>query len=304
MLRHFGYACIALDGPASTNRGTVLRNATPERLLELTARNLDGLHAVLKYNVSIGVQLFRVSSQVVPFGSHPVNTTRWWDVFADELAALGRFIRHHEMRVSMHPGQYTLLSAPDPKVLAASIRDLEFHARLFDTMDLDTTHKLVTHGGGLYGDRAAAHTRWAANYAALPESIRRRLILENDERLYGANDVLELAARTGVPVVFDVFHHRVMAGSDQRLPALLAAAFATWDPITDGLPKVHLSSQAPTQRPGAHAAYVEAADLETFLAVAPLAPDFDCMLEAKAKERALLELRRSSALRPARSGAG
>jgi UV DNA damage endonuclease len=304
MLRYLGYACIALDYPANSNRGTVLRLATPERLLALTGQNLAGLGELLQYNVRIGARLFRISSQVVPFGSHPANTTAWWEVFAEELAELGRVIRDHGLRVSMHPGQYTLLSAPDPSVLKASIRDLEYHARFLDALGLDGSHKLITHGGGLYGDPAAALQRWAVAYARLTENVRRRLVLENDERLYGAEDVLLLAERTGVPVCFDVFHHRVKVGSDADLGAWLIRAFATWNPAVDGPPKVHFSSQAAGQRPGAHADYVDLDEFQAFLTQAPRTTIFDCMLEAKAKDRAFLRLRDSLTLAEVGAEAG
>jgi UV DNA damage endonuclease len=195
----------------------------------------------------------------------------------------------------MHPGQYTLLSAPDPRVLKTSIRDLEYHARFLDALGLDGSHKLITHGGGLYGDPVAALQRWAAAYARLPENVRRRLVLENDERLYGAEEVVLLAERTGVPVCFDVFHHRVKVGSDADLGVWLARAFATWNPAVDGPPKVHFSSQASDQRPGAHADYVDLGEFQAFLAQAPRTTTFDCMLEAKAKDRAFLRLRDSLA---------
>lgn len=290
VLRRLGYACLCLSLPGSSPRGTVLRNATAERLRALISENLSRLRAVLEFNEDNGLLLFRVSSDVVPFGSHEVNRVAWWDEFAPDLARIGAFARARGMRLSMHPGQYTVLSARDPGVLAASVRDLSYHARFLDALGLDASHKIVVHVGGAYGDKPSALRRWAAAYAELPPPVRARLVLENDERLFGAEDVLSLSAKTGVPVVLDVFHHRVhAAGAD--LPQLLARAFATWRPERDGLPKVHFSTQAEDQRPGAHADYVDAEEFRAFLHVAPDVP-FDCMLEAKAKERAVFRLRR------------
>src|SRR3712207_2256195 len=117
----------------------------------------------------------------------------------------------------MHPGQYTVLSSPEPKVAAAAARDLAYHARFLDALGLDGTHKIIVHGGGIYGDKPAAIRRWAQRWGSLPENVRARLVVENDERLFGAEDVLELSWRTGTSVVFDVFHHRVYAGGDDGL---------------------------------------------------------------------------------------
>src|ERR1043165_6700393 len=105
MLRRLGYACMCLSVDDSSPRGTVLRNATPERLRALTAANLARLHHVLDFNVAHEVRMFRLSSDIVPFGSHPVNATPWSDDFAEALAHIGEQIRTSGMRVSMHPGQ-------------------------------------------------------------------------------------------------------------------------------------------------------------------------------------------------------
>jgi UV DNA damage endonuclease len=293
MLRRLGYACLCLSVDDSSPRGTILRNATPERLRALTAANLARLHGVLDFNAAHGVRMFRLSSDIVPFGSDPVNAMPWWDEFAEPLAHIGEQIRTSGMRVSMHPGQYTVLSSPHPRILDAARADLIFHARLLESLGVDTQHKIVVHVGGAYADKAAALDRWIRAVGTLPEAVRARLVLENDERLFGAEDVLVASAATGVPVVLDVFHQRVFAGgcADAALPDLMRRAARTWEAQRDGVPKIHYSSQADGLRPGAHAEYVEPAEFAHFLALAPADVEFDCMLEAKAKDLALFRLR-------------
>jgi len=85
-----------------------LANATPERIREVTAINLDALEAILRWNLDNGIEVFRISSNTIPFGSHPVNTVRWWEEFGPRLAELGRLM--HGMSISTHPGQYTRAS--------------------------------------------------------------------------------------------------------------------------------------------------------------------------------------------------
>ena len=292
-----GYACLCLTlRGVQYTRGTILKYAQPERLRGLIRDNLAALPKVIEFNRDHDIRLFRLSSDAIPFGSHPVNEVPWWDEFAEELAAIGVLIRAADMRVSAHPGQYTVLSAIKPETLEAAIRDLVYHARFLDALGTDPSAKIVVHGGGLYGDKDAAIARWADAFARLPEAVQRRLIVENDERLYGVEDVLEISRRTGAPVVFDAFHHRVYSSRADDYRAWLEAAFATWKP-RDGPPKIHFSSQAPGQRPGAHAQTVDPDEFVDFLAQAPPRP-FDCMLEAKEKERALLLLRQQLAERP------
>jgi UV DNA damage endonuclease len=293
MLGRLGYACLSLSVEASSPRGTILRNATPKRLRALTAANLAGPKRVLEFNVEHDVRMFRLSSAIVPFGSHPVNGLAWWVEFAEALAEIGALIRHTGMRVSMHPGQYTVLSSPDPRIVDAARADLVFHARLLDGLGLDTRHKIVIHVGGAYGDKAAALDRWVAAFVNLPAQVRARLLLENDERLFGVEEVLTASAASGVPVVLDVLHHRVFAGpgADETLPDLVRKTARTWQLAHDGVPKIHYSTQATDLRPGAHAEYVDPANFARFLALAPHDVEFDCMLEAKAKDLALFRVR-------------
>ena len=105
-----GYACVntQLTSPARTAR---LSNVTDERISELVDANLGALEVILRWNRSRGIQVFRLTSNLIPFGSHPANTLPWWGVFADRLARLGRLMRSAGMRISTHPGQYIVLSS-------------------------------------------------------------------------------------------------------------------------------------------------------------------------------------------------
>ena len=296
MLRRLGYVGISLSIEASSNSGTILRNATPERLRALIAANLDGLRRILEFNAERGVRLFRVSSQVIPFGGHPVNTVAWWDEYAPDLAHLAELARRPDMRLSQHPGQYTLLTSPDPAITENAFRDLAWHARLLDALGMGPEGKLVIHGGGAYGDKASALARWADRFQALPDAVRRRLVVENDERVYSVADLLPLCERTGVPLVVDTLHHRLNPGAAAMpLGEALVAAFATWRAV-DGPPKLHFSSQALAKKPGAHSEYVDPDEFTAFLMHAPDQP-FDVMLEAKAKDLAVFRLREELAAR-------
>lgn len=289
MLRHLGYVATNFTIDASTARTCRLANATPERLRELIAANLADLERVFAFNAENDVHLYRMSSQVIPFASHPKNTLAWWDEFAEPLARLKATASANRLRVSMHPGQYTVLNSPNPNVVAASIAELEAAARLIDAVQDDTTGKIILHVGGAYDDRAGSLRRFEGVAKGLPEAVRRRLVIENDDTVYSTGEVLSLSESTGLPVVFDWFHHTIRTSDDPDHARLIARCFATWGPA-DGVPKIHLSSQAPGGRVGHHAEYVEPADLAAFLEHAPDVP-FDLMLEAKKKDLALLRFR-------------
>ncbi len=288
MSLRLGYACINTQLPSS-NRTTRLDRATPERLLELSRINLAALGEVLRWNIANGIVVFRISSEVIPFGSHPVNTLRWWDNLSADLADLGALIRAAGMRVSMHPGQYTVLNSLRPEVVHSSVAELEYHARFLGSMGLDFTHKLVLHLGGVYGDKPASLERFARNVGLLSEGARRRLVLENDERSYTLQDALGVSRQTGCPVVFDVFHHRYnpsLEGLGTR--ALVETAAQTWS-AADGRQKMHYSDPWPGKPAGSHSFSV---DVEAFGAFYEQVRglELDVMLEVKDKEQSVLKL--------------
>jgi UV DNA damage endonuclease len=289
MLSKLGFVASVLSEGISTSRTCRLSNATPLRLRELIEANLDALDRVLTFLERHEILLYRITSNLIPFASHPVNSIRWWEVHAAQLAVLGRRIAALGVRVSLHPGQYTVLNSPTPQVVAASVAELHYHAQLLRALDTGPEAKIVLHVGGLYGgSEQAAMERFCAVASELPEEVRQRLVVENDDRLFDAEEALTVARRIGVPVVFDWLHHNA---NPCRTPLneVLAAIFETWT-TKDGPPKVHLSSQAGDGPVGAHADFVDPADALAFFAVTPPQP-FDCMLEAKEKDRALLKLR-------------
>jgi UV DNA damage endonuclease len=285
-------------------------------------RSLELLGPVLDHLARIDVRVYRLSSQVIPYGTHPdlprLDWRRQLDEAAPDLDAAAARIQAQGLRLSTHPGQYTVLNAPDDAVVSKAIADLEQDAALLDRLGQPDEGAVVVHVGGRYGDPVAALDRWERAWSRLGDRARARLALENDERLFGVDDVLELHRRTGVRVVFDVHHHRVHPrGAAVPLGEALRHAAATWG---GARPKVHLSSartglgnaipvgvapppsascrgpRRPPWRPAypplrAHADLVAPWDLEAVVAAAP--GPIDVMLEAKAKDLALVHLRRT-----------
>lgn len=287
-MTRFGYACISELTGLTTSHTCRVDSATPERLRALIAQNLDSVQRILEHNVKNGWLLFRIGSGVIPFASHPVNELRWLDEFAPQLRAIGDYARTNNLRLSMHPGQYTVLSSPDAKIRAASRAELEYAARFLDALGMDGSNKIVLHIGGAYDDKVAAVERFSAQVQRLPMNVQARLVLENDERIYNAAEVFAIARRNKLPQVFDNLHH-VANPAPVPLDKLLPRIFATWRK-RDGPPKVHFSSQARGERTGKHAECADPMDFARWLSIWRRAGAFDVMLEAKAKDRALKQL--------------
>lgn len=287
-MTRFGYACISELTGLTTSHTCRLDSVTPERLRALIAQNLDSLQRILEHNVKNGWLLFRIGSGVIPFASHPVNQLNWWEEFARQLRAIGVYARTNNLRLSMHPGQYTVLSSPDAKIRAAARAELEYAARFLDALGIDSSNKIVLHIGGAYDDKVAAVERFSAQVRQLPMNVKARLAIENDERIYNAAEVFAIARRNKLPQVFDNLHH---AANPAPIPLdeLLPQIFATWRK-RDGIPKVHFSSQAHGERTRKHAEYADPAEFARWLSIWRGAGEFDVMLEAKAKDRTLKQL--------------
>ena len=134
-----GYASKTLAAPGARMQSVVQRLATPDRLAQAIDGNLRALDAALDYQAKNGIHLFRISSDVIPFGSSPVNALDWMRDFEPHLAALGRKARRHGIRLSMHPGQYTVLNSPDADVVERAKLDLAYHAAFLDALGMDAS---------------------------------------------------------------------------------------------------------------------------------------------------------------------
>ncbi len=280
-----GYPCINRSIGCTASGTFRLASYTEERLKETVKRNLSCLEKILQYNCEHAMLFFRITSDLVPFASHPICTFPWQIHFAKEFRTLGEYIRQHGFRISMHPDQFVLLNAPDEGVFHRSIADLVYQVKVLDLMGLDTTAKVQIHVGGLYGDKPLSMDRFSEKYALLDPVIKNRLVIENDERLYTIEDCLALHERTGIPVIADSFHH-ALHNNGERFVDLLEPIRATWK-THDGIPMVDYSSQEPGKRVGAHAEHIVPEEFRQFLLETRQA-DFDIMLEIKDKEKSAL----------------
>lgn len=280
-----GYPCINRSIGCSPGRTFRLSSYSDERLEETVRENLRCLAEILRYNRRECILFFRIGSGLVPFASHPVCTAAWQETFAETLREIGRFVREHGMRISMHPDQFVVINAKDPDIVDKSVAELRYHAAVPDAMRLDGTAKIQIHVGGVYGDKKASMERFASVYSRLDESILRRLVVENDDSRYTLADCLRIHEETGIPVLFDVFHHQVNP-SGVGVAGAVELSGATWRP-EDGIPMIDYSTPMPGGRKGRHAESLDNADFERFLAdTAPA--DMDIMLEIKDKEKSAL----------------
>ncbi|MBD7910592.1 MULTISPECIES: UV DNA damage repair endonuclease UvsE [Clostridium] len=277
-----GYACLTI-GVLSTNfKSCILKNVTEEKLLELISHNLKSLENIIDYNIENNIMLFRITSDLIPFGSNPVNNIKWWDVFSSELLKISEKIKSSGMRVSMHPGQYTVINSPSNDVVKRSMNDLNYHARVLDRLGVSKKHKMILHIGGIYNDKGEAVDRFIRNYQYLDESVKNRLVIENDDKLYNIIDVLEIGTKLNIPVIFDNLHNDInFSGEQKSTIEWVNECKKTWKE-DDGNQKIHYSEQNPLKKIGSHSNTIDINKFMYFFKELNR-NDIDIMLEVKDK---------------------
>jgi UV DNA damage endonuclease len=278
-----GYPAQNLTIPATTNRTLRLASLSDvERLKGLVRENVADLEAILRYNAEHGVALFRMGQNLIPFASHPAFPYDWRAEHGEGLREVGDLARELGIRLSMHPGQYINPGSPRQEVVGCSLSELRYVTGVFELLGSHDS-VAVLHMGGAYADRPASAARFVE--VMRPEAeILRYLALENDERVWTVTEVVETARALGIPAIADAFHHGLNPGGS-TLGEALDLAMPTWE-ARGARPKLHLSSQDPGKRAGAHAYYVDGRDWQALLGALD-GRDADVMVEAKGKEQAL-----------------
>jgi UV DNA damage endonuclease len=277
--------------------------------------SLDRLEAILRYAAAHAIDMYRMPTGLAPYASHP-DLPQFRDQpvrFAERLAEAGALARELDIRLSTHPGQYTVLNSEAPRVVRLAVAELEVQAELLDLMALGPEAVVVLHVGGAAGGRDAALDRFCRGFERLSDAARSRLVVENDDRTFSVRDVVALSERIGRPVVWDVLHHH--CHDPDRIPdrEALSMALATWpEGVT---PKMHYSTPKTSleevkRKAGrrierrlvvpqlrAHADLIDPIGFEHFVTQTAAGLDVDVMLEAKGKDIALLTLRDQLAAR-------
>ena len=303
---NIGYACINMQLsypqkyggqekgvlPITTGRTMIRRTFDSKGILyasEKTLSNCSDLEKIVKWNINNGYKFFRVTSNLAPWKSE----YRWDDMpdieqIRRHLWSAGTMANTHNLRLTSHPGPFNVLTSPRPHVVTNCVRDLTDHGDVFDMMNLSRTpyNKINIHIGGAYGDKESAMKRFCENFELLPDSVKSRLTVENDDRasMYSVKDLYYgVYERIGIPIVFDYHHHKFCSG-DMSEQEALEMAISTWP--SDITPAVHYSESRreeqldETIRVQAHSDYI-------YNKINTYENKIDVMVEAKAKELAV-----------------
>ncbi|GJC92957.1 UV damage endonuclease UvdE [Colletotrichum higginsianum] len=280
-----------LGYPADIRRGQ-------EYVQELGLANARDIPKMLRWNDKYGIKFMRLSSEMFPFASHEEYGYSLAPFAADALAEAGRVAAQLGHRLTTHPGQFTQLGSPRKEVINAAVRDLEYHDELLTLLRLpeqqDRDAVMILHMGGTYGDKPATLDRFRTNYAKLSPSVKRRLVLENDDVSWSVHDLLPICEELDIPLVLDFHHHNIVFDSSQLregtedITKLFDRIRATW--TRKGIrQKMHYSESCP----GAVSPRDRRKHSPRVRTLPPCPPDMDLMIEAKDKEQAVFELMRA-----------
>ena len=287
-----GLCCIFREQPIRFRRTTAKhlarfdREEQVQRLAGLCRHNAGALMDALIFCSDNGIGAFRVNSQILPLATHPEAGYALEELpggprIRETFENCGCFAREQEIRLSFHPDQFVLLSSPRTSVTRSSLAELEYQAGVARWIGADVIN---IHGGGAYGDKTAARNRLVEVINRLDREIRDRLTLENDDRVYTPANLMPVCRQTGVPLVYDVHHHRCLPDGNS-VERTTAAALSTWGRE----PLFHISSPLNSGKTGPcrpHHDFIDPKDFPDCWRDLDLTVE----VEAKAKELAIKKL--------------
>lgn len=241
-----GLCCIFKEAPIKFGTTTVTSLAKMERakaldkLNALCRSNAESLMLALNFCKNNRIGCFRVNSQILPCKTHEGVGYQLADLsdchkITDLFRDCGNFAAKNNIRLCFHPDQFVVLSSPNPKTVKNSLAEIEYQTEVAGLIGADVIN---IHGGGGYGDKKKALADFATNFYKLSLNARKLLTVENDDKVYTPSDLLPLCENLGIPLVYDVHHHRVLS-DELTIAEATDRALATWDHRE---PLVHISS--------------------------------------------------------------
>ena len=211
----FGYVanatCLWEASPAKTmtfkRYTSLIEEQRMEKLLEVTRMNIENTRRILYYNTAHQIEIYRLSSSIVPLATHPDVDWDFVTPFKEEWHELGNWIKQHQLRVSFHPNQFTLFTSPKNEITTNAVKDMVFHYKMLEAMGVEESSYINIHVGGAYGNKEAAIAQFHENLKQLPPKIKAQMTLENDDKTYTALETLHICQKEGIPLVFDFHHH-------------------------------------------------------------------------------------------------
>lgn len=286
-----GYVALPVTIPTTASKTITLTNYKKlgvkrgeEKRTKLFEENLNNFLEILKYNDSNDIHFYRMTSHLVPLLTYPSSYDNILKKHKETLNEIGNFIKNKKMRVDMHPDQYLVLNSMNTSVIESTILSLNYYDSLMKLLDLNTN--IILHIGSSQEGKIKAMKRFEENFNKLSKSIKTKLAIENDDKVFNIRNTLTLAKKLNIPMVLD-YHHFLVNRNNEKIEDFIVDIFSTWKTK----PKIHFSSPKNKKEKRSHHDYVDSDTFIDFIEKIKFCNiDFDVMIEAKQKDEALFRL--------------
>lgn len=281
-----GYACITncLDSTSSSpyTYGEYLKYGDMEKLDRVIVSNLKSLEEIIYYNIKNNIHFYRMSSKIIPLATKTDVKFDYINKYKSYYDKIGKMISDYDMRVDFHPDQFCVLNSVKSDVVSASIDILKYHYSLLEALGIKNKI-LVLHVGGNSFGKDNSIRRFINNFNKLPKYLKECIAIENDDKVFNVNDVLEISKNTGVPVILD-YHHHLCNKSDFSFEDI-------FNSFNNMKVKMHFSSSKNKKDFRSHNDYINGDDFIDFIKILKKYDrDVDIMIEAKCKDDSLFRL--------------
>lgn len=234
-LGRLGFACKWIDNPAQVsgikptddckkyNTGSTTASwlrrqnsaVAEQKLWDLMKQNIESIRLLVEKVGTLNerLRMVRISSDILPCFTHPEwqYFYRLADVRAyaeSAFSVVGQTARQNDVRLSFHPGQFTVLASDNPGIVDRSIEEFEYHATMAAWMGYGKTFqdlKINVHISGRQGPDGIRRA-----YTRLSPEARNCITIENEENSWGLDDCLMLGDL--LPIVLDIHHNWIREG--------------------------------------------------------------------------------------------
>lgn len=294
MIQKIGYACINTHLKPRTFNDCRLNSIYKYGIDYLRDKIINNLYLVkdiLLWNIKHDIYMYRVSSRLLPLVTHPdvINDFDWnWkkdNEILNIMKDISVIVTSYNIRLSMHPDQFTVLNSPNEKVVKNSIINIKYH---YDILKRLSGNDMIIHTGGVYNDKDSATKRFIEVFNSLDNNLKSMIRLENDDKSFTVENVLYISSKTNIPIVLDIHHHKCNNPNSIDIKNYINEIVNTWK-NTNLIPKLHISSGRDNEFDRKHSNYIHIKDLHYLLNVMNKY-NFDMMVESKEKDKSVLEI--------------
>lgn len=293
MLIRLGYVAItnALDVTSSSafTYTEFSKNKDYNKLDKIIKSNLEDLIKILQYNVKNNIHFYRLTSKLIPLATHKQVNFNYIDKYKVYYDQISKIINDNNIRIDVHPDQFCVLNSTNKEVIESSIEILKYHFNILEALKIKNKIIILHVGSSVLGKNNSIK-RFINTFNKLPNYLKECIALENDDKIYNAEDVLYICNKLNIPFVFDYHHHK--CNPCNNIEDIMKDIINTWKSIN---PKMHISSPKNKTKKEfrTHNDYIDYNDFNELINLIKLYnKDIDIMIEAKMKDDSLFRLMR------------